>query len=78
VAAALMFLLTSRFAPEAHFSAVIRLPIGVVSFLVLFALMIAAATFGVFIRASYIKRKWGAFWVQMLGYLVVAFGAFVN
>jgi hypothetical protein len=77
VASALMFLLTSRFAPEAHFAEVVRLPIGVVSFLVLFALMITAAIFGVFIRASYIKRKWVTFWVQVLGYLVVPFGAFV-
>lgn len=77
VASSLIFLLTSRFAPEVHFSEIIRLPIGVVSFLVLFALMISAATFGVFIRASYLDRKWVAFCVQMLGYLVVAFGAFV-
>lgn len=77
VASALMFLLISRFAPEVHFTEIIRLPIGVVSFLVLFVLMMAAATFGVFIRASYFKRKWGVFWVQVLGYLVVAFGAFV-
>ena len=76
VASALTFFLISRFVPDAHFAEFIRLPIGVASFLILFGLMISAATFGVFIRASYLKQKWVVFWLQMLAYFVVVFGAF--
>lgn len=72
-----MFLFTTRFSPEIHFTEVIRLPTGVVSFLILFGLMIIASTFGGFIRASYTKQKWAAFWLQVLGYLVITFGTFV-
>lgn len=69
--------LALRAGSEPHFAQVIQLPIGVVSFLVFFALMITAAIFGVFIRASYIKQKWIALSIQVLGCLAVAFGAFV-
>lgn len=76
VASALTYFLISRFVPDANFAEVIRLPIGVASFMILFGLMISAATFGVFIRASYLKRNWIVFWVQVLAYIVVTCGAF--